>query len=524
MKNKKANYNSIILVFFAAILVLFAIPLFPPQQTQAQGPNLLTNPSFEEGWHDVEIGQTPNGWRWHWLRDVTMPGGTAPVLRPESRVLSSSYIPAHEQHFIRSGNYCIKIFKDKAPIYIALSQDVNGLEVGRRYRFIAPVFVDTYDWQEKKVVPGDPYAANVRLGAGPVGGAWRDENTIAYSGWWNGNNVNPFFLAYTEFTYDFVATAPQMTVYVEFYSKWGLANSGAFMDDMKLHALGEATSPTNTPAPLPNTPVPTVEQPQVPATTPTPRPDGSVVHIVVEGDTMFGLALKYNVGLDELRRLNAGTVINDFLGIGQEIIISPGPLGNAPTPVAPQPTEEPTTAPIVEPTPEVSIPVPPAGDTAKLCLLAYFDANNDMFRQAESGEMALPGAQITVVGTSGPIGAPYVTDGINEPHCIDSLAPGTYVIRHTPPPGYKTDSGQWNIVLAAGQVSSIELGYVRDDDAPLPTPATSNGDERPGAATPSTEEPSGMTKFLNTVLTVSGVLMVLAALGVGGLFVLSRRA
>ncbi len=516
---------------------MLAISLARPHHTRAQGPNLLTNPDFEGGWYDISAdSQIPNGWKAHWLDGVTMPGGSLPVLRPEFRVLSDQFLPPHEHYFIRSGIHCVKFFKGGAPIYAGLSQDVSGLEVGRQYRFIAPVYIDTYEWdgvKQEKVAPSDPNGALVRLGAGPVGGSWRDENTINYSSWGGG------YLQYRDYTLDFVATATEMTVYVEFYSKWAVSNSGVFMDDLRLFALEMVDPPTETPPPPPENVDPTPDpNPQPPAATPTPRPDGSIVHIVVEGDTMFGLAIQYGVGLDELRRLNEGTVINDFLRIGQEVIISPGPMTGVEPTATPQPPPPPDTDPADPPPappeadpPTDPPPMPPASGTATLCLLAYFDANQDGFRQADQGEMALPNATITVVGTSGPVGEPYVTDGINEPHCIENLPPGNYIVRHSSPPGYQaTDAGQWNIVLAADQVSSLELGYIRDDSAtePMPTdPDTDPGDDadRESPAIPGdTGEVSGMTRFLNTVLMVSGILILLLAIGVGVLFVLSRRA
>ncbi|MGC9394309.1 MAG: SpaA isopeptide-forming pilin-related protein, partial [Anaerolineae bacterium] len=235
--------------------------------------------------------------------------------------------------------------------------------------------------------------------------------------------------------------------------------------------------------------------------------------------------------LDELRRLNEGTVVDDFLSVGQEVIISGAPLA-APTtapetqPETPSDSGEP--APTETPAPGAigNLPAAPAGDTASLCVLAYFDANNDMFRQADAGEMALPNAEITLVGVSGPAGT-YTTDGISEPYCFQNLEPGNYILRHTPPAGYKlTDTGQWNIPLSAGQVSSLNLGYVEDEDATAETGTEQENFEMPEAteSTGDTEQPSGITKVLNTVLRITGIIVLILAIAVGVLFFLSRRA
>ncbi|MFO7904095.1 MAG: hypothetical protein R6U98_15635 [Pirellulaceae bacterium] len=39
-------------------------------------------------------------------------------------------------HYFWDGDYTLKMFWAKAPIHIAISQDVGGLEVGREYRFV----------------------------------------------------------------------------------------------------------------------------------------------------------------------------------------------------------------------------------------------------------------------------------------------------------------------------------------------------------------------------------------------------
>ena len=62
------------------------------------------------------------------------------------------------------------------------------------------------------------------------------------------------------------------------------------------------------------TPVPT----NTPAPTPTP-----MIHVVQPGDTLLGIALQYNVTLDELQQAN-GVLKPETLQIGQEIVIPTG--------------------------------------------------------------------------------------------------------------------------------------------------------------------------------------------------------
>jgi tetratricopeptide (TPR) repeat protein len=200
--------------------------------------NLLANASFEGGWYDTFTGQVPNGWRCLWLDGVEFPGSADIALTPETTVGQKGRTPPEERSILfLDGSQNLKVFKGFAPIYAALVQDVSGLDVGRSYRLVAPVFVDIYSWEGKKVPPsGD--AGQVRLGASPVGVTWRDEEAITYSEWWTGANSSDFYLQYSEYTFDFVATEPQMTVYIELAGIFGMPNNGFFVDDLALHPIG----------------------------------------------------------------------------------------------------------------------------------------------------------------------------------------------------------------------------------------------------------------------------------------------
>jgi tetratricopeptide (TPR) repeat protein len=212
----------------------------PFQGSAVQDDNLLTNASFEGDWYDIYTGQVPEGWRILWLDGVDFPGSTDRALAPETIIGQRLRTPPAEQDLLfLDGSQHLKVFKGFAPMYAAVVQDVSGLDVGRRYRLVANVFVDTYIWDGGKVEPGGE-AARVRLGAAPQGAAWRDEEAIEYTEWWDGTNTSDFFLEYSEFTFDFEATQSDMTIYVEMAAIFGLNNNGFFLDDMALHPLGTA--------------------------------------------------------------------------------------------------------------------------------------------------------------------------------------------------------------------------------------------------------------------------------------------
>lgn len=73
----------------------------------------------------------------------------------------------------------------------------------------------------------------------------------------------------------------------------------------------------------------------VPVGVSTPNPDGSVIHVVQPGQTLYTIAVVYGVPLEELMTIN-GFNENTILYVGDEVIIQPG--------------ESPTSAPTASPT------------------------------------------------------------------------------------------------------------------------------------------------------------------------------
>ncbi len=96
--------------------------------------------------------------------------------------------------------------------------------------------------------------------------------------------------------------------------------------------------------------------------TPTPRPDGAIVHLVEPGDTLYGIASQYGVTLDDLLRLNVLDP-DRTLRIGQPVVVAMGEptptptatatahLPNPPSPTAPM-------APVLDAPTELRAPSP----------------------------------------------------------------------------------------------------------------------------------------------------------------------
>ncbi len=538
-------------IALAALLLLTLIPAVGVMaRPAAQEQNLLANPGFEEGWYDVDVGQVPNGWELNWLANTEHPETGAYISRTESRVLPVLQVPVRERDlYFRDGTYCVKIFWADTPIYVALSQKVSNLEVGRKYRFDVPIYGDTFQWKEEeggKVPPPDPFTARVRLGVGTAGSTWLDMGAIHFGGSWSGEYM---YLQYNVYSMEFTATEPEMKLYIYMDTKWGGLTSGFFLDGLGLYALGMDTPPTNTPPPPPPTITPGPSPTPLPP--PTPRPDGSIVHVVQSGDTVWSIAIQYasSMGLSpeemkaQIERLNT---IGQFLNVGQELVISV-PTGEQPQPTAP-PTAAPTAAsgegePPAEPQSEpggaaeapAAVEVPAAaaagdGEASTICVSAYHDRNADGMRDPAADEGLLPGVEFKLSSGAGLVDA-YTSDGVSEPHCFEQLPEGTYMIEAQTPAGYhSTTPDALAIPLQPGTTVNIELGNQRTGgevevaDASAADSGAAAESEGEGSAAEADGGSDGLfSKLGDIAIGISGVFVLLLALAVGIALIASRQ-
>lgn len=557
----KAKRMAVIL----AVGMLFALVAIAtvPFAVQAQGPNLLQNPGFEEG-HFNQDGiaeiTVPNGWRMHWSNgESQIFGGYAQTARPETVVWNISGAPEHEKDvFWRDGIYTVKIFKGWAPLWAAMSQNVSGLEVGRRYRLVAPVYIDIVaDYQGgQKVAPTDGRQGRVRLGTGAVGAGWRDEAAISYSGWWTGETISPFYQAYPTFIHEFTATAPEMSVWIEMASNYPHPNNGFFIDTVGLYALDEVDNSAAAPLPpagdsgggqtAPSGPAAPAPQPQA-----TPRADGSVVHVIQSGDSYWTLAIQYaaTMGITPEEALTAIPELNNnpaMLRTGMELqIVPPNPEGAAPATATAAPEGEEATA---VPTPTVETENAGSGvvvDTGSsessvsqamqnatsgsICVTAYLDQNDD--GQRDENELPVAENAITLAKDGNTVST-YITNGTDDLYCFEGLDTGTYQVQIYPSADYAVRSDDsWAIAVAEGVMIpvSFALNYGSEGAAVADAgnaDAASNGqtatDADTSAQAPAEEGASGNALSDNLGLIVIGVAGVLALLAIVGVVLLRR--
>ena len=564
---------AILLVAVAALMLVFGTYQRPAAAQEVISDNLFENPGWEAGYYNQDnIPQiaVPVGWRMHWLDNVAFTGTNGiPANRPETVVWNIQDAPENERStFFRDGIYTLKIFKGWAPMYAAISQDVGGLEVGRKYRISAPIFVDIVDTYEggRKVAPPYPEHGFVRFGAGPQGATWRDGNQINYSPTWNGNNVSPFYLNMQTYIWDFVATQENMTIFIEMGSLYPYQNNAFFLDGVGLHALNEKNGGVSGPSTgggnsgggssSGSAPVAT----STPAPTPTPRADGSIVHVVGAGDTFWTIAIQYapalgmtpEEALPHIQGLNNNPA---FISAGQELLIKePGasaapPADEGGEEVSALSTEgEPVEggtegetivvegdtagatpeAPAAEPTEAAPAEESNSAPTG-ICVSAYSDLNGDGQRD-EAGEGLMSDAAITLF-KAGTTVSTYITDGISEPHCFENLEADSYEVRIFPPANYQaTASDSWAIAVSNGvmvpvsfgvqeveQIAAVDSGAAQTTES---NAAVEEGSDVTESSADQAEEPGGLFSNIGTIVLVIAVFLVILA-GVG--VVLLRR-
>ena len=520
----------VLIAVLMATMLLGLVPVTfsvadPDPLPPAQGGNLLTNPGFEgtscragsaPGWcddnwtHDAYDGSqhgnifTPQGWVTWWRK-----GGD--YAQPEVKVIPRVDPFIGPPARINGGNYALLYFNFFRLQDGGLFQKVNGLAPGATVQLTAHAHGWACDEDGSPYSCGDPWTQTFQVGIEPNGGTDPFSPSII----WSTEQTAPDTYRAIGAATAQVGPAGSVTVFLRAKSKWPVKHLDAYWDDASLVVTTEGTpvEPTAEPAaPQPAAPAP---QPQP---KPTVRPDGAVVHVVEYGDTLGGIALAYDTTVDEIQRLNAGSIgANNLIVVGQELVVS------APTqPVAAEP----------EPAPEQPTPLPEevaagpggsAGGGTSICVLAYHDRDGNTFRAADTEEM-LPNAEFLLADASGVLSR-YMSDGLHEPYCFPDLAPGPYRVIQNSPAGYRPSGpAEWPAALTEGARLELQFGNTRSDDAgETASGVEGSGEAASGESSGESAGGSVGSTIFSTIAKVSGILVLVLAAGVAGLFVFTRR-
>jgi len=182
-----------------------------------------------------------------------------------------------------------------------------------------------------------------------------------------------------------------------------------------------------------------------PFLTPTPGPDGIIIYIVQEGDSLWRIAAIAGITVEELMSRN-GIQPGDYISSGMQLELGIG--GPA----------EPTLMPGVEPT-ETPIPLTPTPvfGTGEICILLFVDGNGNA--RLDEDEEPLEGGQVSVADVSGQLTGEYTTDQNPEGHCFLDVESGDYNVSAAVPPDHNpTTTMNLPVRLEPGDIKYVQFG------------------------------------------------------------------
>ena len=484
MKSLRSVTVAVVSVLLVALAPVAVPALAAPA---AQSGNLLANPGFEDEEYTFNGDETlriPTGWVPWWNPSLDRPLGYNP----------SS--PARAHSGAKAASYWTQYRGYDAGLYQRVAATPGTI-----YRF--SIWVHTWSTTDRDVTTSD---TNVRVSIGidPNGGEDWSSGSIV----WSGEVLAPD--TYQQLTIEATAAADHITVFVRSRPDFPVEQSDTYWDDAELVSVGQGAPPpdatqaaTQAPTQPPSSGVPVGSIPRS-----TPAPDGSVVHIVSPGETLIGIAVTYEVSLDQIRQLN--NLTSDVIYVGQRLIIQPAQGAQ------PEPTAEPTAEggegeAVAEAPPEEEQPAeaPEAAEaeaSGTICVMSYEDANGNGLREPD--EPALAGFTFAVSDGTQTVGT-YITDDSGTSYCFTDLPSGTYIVSWVADNYTPTTDQTWAVSLAPGATVSREFGAQLAGEA-----SAEEGTE--GSAR------GGLPTWVIALVAALGVILLLGGLSVAGYFLLIR--
>ena len=461
----------------------------------AQSANLL-NAGFEA----FAASGKAESWK-IWYENTGKPAGDASAgnyaLRPD-------YAPELNKALIHGGSYAQHVGDKYEPWHAGLYQVVGGFTPGDQVTFcyFGQLFANNTDYGK---APSINSKGQMQAGIYPDNLTDWSNGGIAWSPVYKPHGAYQQICAGPVT----VAASGQVTVFTEaqYRGKDDLAfHLDAWFDDASLTVVAGGPTPEPTTGTTPNTAPTAAPVAPPPSVISTPNPDGSVVHVVQSGDTLFALSLAYNVQIDQIYSLN-NLSSSSILSIGQKIIMKAGSGATAPTATtAPQAGTTPTAIATVQAT---AVPTTVAASTtAKLCVQAFNDANSDGIMVPSDSPVA--GAQFAVATQQGVQVASFTTDGSTQPHCFADLQPGSYTVAVQPASGtVATSDKRWSVALTGGSTVNVNFG--------------SRSDSSSGSSGNSSTQKSSSGSNLSGLLAGGIGLLALLVAGVLGAVIIARR-
>ncbi len=544
-------------IFTLLALVGLGFWLIPADhQALAQGGNLLANPSFEGQYSSYlpetpqeladcprsvcTTAQMPQGWKPWWIKE--RPTDVNPEYKPAEANVGGNRI--------HSGTRAAQYFSFWSTHKAGLRQTVTVPAYAVvQFSIFGQAWMTESDNSSVSDRSGTP---NMRIGIDPAGGTNPYSPNIVWSGF-----QQPFD-AYVQFSVQAQAQGDKVTVFT--YSapsvnpnspEYGFKHNDIYWDDASLVVVGAGAAPAVAPPPSgggegeESAPAPAPAASQfVPAPTATPNAEGIIYAEVQPGDSMWALAARAGLSIDEILELNDMSR-DDVLRPGDLMIVG---LGDPPSeePASEDQVEgasdeaaaeesesveataesQPEAESVPQPTSDVEAkaeqPAESSSDSdVAVCLKAYDDENNNGVH--DGGEALRPAVAFTISDGESVV-SNYVSDGQAEPFCVTLPGAGSYrITRSVQPDEVLTTAGDRAVSLSEGSTLSLDFGsYVSEE-----TLAMVNNQEEPATPSEPESEPAPEeegAELLTGAIIAAAVVGVLLIIGVLAIVLNNRRA
>lgn len=395
-----------------------------------------------------------------------------------------------------------RIYEENKTFTAGIYRVVQNVQVGSKLRF--STYGQIWSTRDESPISARPSSGiKLKVGIDPFGGIDGQPRPLSNQVIWS--TEQEASAGYITFTVEAEAKSANIIVYTYATMRDPVRHNEVFWDDAVLEYI--AAAPVSTPA-LADTAAPAPAAAEVAAPAPKPTP-ADVTHVVDSGDTLSGLAVKYNTTVEEIKRLN--NLDNDLLSIGQILIVVPA----QPVPTV---TIGPTPFP---PTPDPAVAIAAAmgitdpstiTQTGQLCVAPFFDDDGSGKRDASEDYVPDIDFVLTINGVT--VGT-YKSDGKSEPHCFLSLPQTSYTIAANMPSSYVATSPLNDTArIIGGARTFFYVGMRRTSDGLTDMSKT---------PTPSGDAARTVNNAFGFLATVGGVLLVLGAVGFVASLFLRRR-
>lgn len=530
-----------VLALFGLGFLLFAAE----NQAQAQGANLLANPSFEGQYSSYvpetpqeladcprnicTTAQLPQGWKPWWVRE-------------RSTDVNPEYKPAESNvggNRIHSGSRAAQYFSFWSTHKAGLRQTVNvPANAVVEFSVFGQAWISEDDNAAGSDRSGTP---NMQVGIDPTGGTNPYSPSVVWSGY-----QQPYD-AYARFSVQAQAQGEQVTVFT--FSapsvnpnspEYGFKHNDIYWDDAALVVVGAGGAPPPAGGGDGGGSAPAAVAPAyVPGPTATPNAEGIIYAEVQPGDSIWALAARAGISLDEILEMNE---------MGKDDLVRPGDLmivgfGDPPgeeaaaAEDAQASSEEALAAEseaAAESQPEAEAPPEAMAETAAaevaeakvsgsevaVCLMAFDDVDGNGVQDA--GDALKPDVAFTISDGQNVV-SNYVSNGESEPFCVTLPGPGSYrVTRSILPNEILTTAGDRAVSLSEGSTLSLEFGSTMGEETLAMVSQETGQAAAEGESQAAADD--GGNSLLTVAIIAAVVVAVLLLVAVIAIIVTNRRA